>query len=93
MPTPSLPSTQPMPQAALEQIFDQRYEHEETRDLVALVDAATELVRSRARRRFANSPSRAAGGGTRRRTSSYSIPRGTCWSTPILRWRARTSSI
>jgi len=35
-----------MAQAALEQIFDQRYEHEETRDLVALVDAATELVRT-----------------------------------------------
>jgi len=52
MPTPSLPSTQPMPQAALEQIFDQRYEHEETRDLVALVDAATELVRSRGEAAF-----------------------------------------
>jgi len=52
MPTPSLPSTQPVAQAALEQIFDQRYEHEETRDLVALVDDASELVRTRGEAAF-----------------------------------------
>ena len=52
MPTPSLPSLQPVAQAALEHIFDQPYEHEETRDLVALVDAASELVRTRGEAAF-----------------------------------------
>jgi hypothetical protein len=70
---------------------DQPYQHEETRALVALVNDAAELVRTKGEAAF--SDFRVSGSRWRQGETYVFVldPKGTCWFIPIRRWKARTS--
>jgi hypothetical protein len=70
---------------------NQVYEHKETCDLVALVNDATALVRTKGEAAFADFRISGSRWRQEEHTSLWWIPRGTCWFIPTLRWKARTS--
>ena len=76
---------------AISSSLAQSYQYEETRNLVALVDDATELVRTKGEAAF--NDFRVSGSRWRQGETYIFVldPEETCWSIPIRRWKARTN--
>jgi len=79
------------PKVPAAQVDQQRYDYQETRDLVALVNDAAKLIETDGATAFATL--RVPDSRWRQQETYIFVldPAGTCWSIPTVRWKARTS--